>query len=314
MAEHTLLIASEDNAEFAERISALRLPELRIKMASSSSEVFDQIASADIILAFPKLVADNLASARNLKWLQTTSVGVDVLIKPGMPRNYVLTNARGILGPKLTEYAFGHILAYKKRIFENHELQNLKKWDTIFTDSLAGETLVVLGTGDIGSNIAMVAKAFGMRTVGFRTKKKPVEYFDEVYGSEDLSTALSQGDYVVSVLPATPETNDIIRAETIVHMKDGVVFMNIGRGNAVNEEDVLNAVQNGKIARVVLDVFKKEPLPLDSPLWNEKNIVITPHMAGYAGVTALVKSFAENYERFRSGKELLHCVDFEKGY
>ena len=226
----------------------------------------------------------------------------------------MLTNARGILGPKLAEYTFAHILSYKKHVLELHEEMQQKVWDSRSTSSLVGETITILGTGSIGSHIAMVAKAFGMRTVGFRKKKEPVDYFDEIFGTDGLPDALAKGDYVVSVLPATSETDDIIRAETIANMKDGVVVINIGRGNAVHTGDLLNAVRSGKIKRAILDVFKQEPLPQESALWSEENIVVTPHMAGYADAESVVALFADNYHRFRAGEEMKYRVDFAKGY
>lgn len=304
MAKHMLLIAAKGQKSYAEKLTARALPELEIV----------EEGTAEIFLGEPWLLNSRVANAPNLKWIQTTTVGVDALMDTALRRDYTLTNARGILGPKLTEYAFAHILAYKKRVLELREMQARKEWVSKPAGSLVGETMALLGTGSIGANIARVAKAFGMHTCGYRTKKEPVEHFDETFGQDELAEALSKGDYVVCVLPSTKETDSVIRAETIAHMKDGVVFMNIGRGNTVVEEDVLAAVRSGKIARAILDVFQEEPLSQTSELWGEKNVIVTPHMAGYADEDAVLDLFAENYRRFREGKTLQHVVDFDKGY
>ena len=314
METHTLLILAREQDVYAEKLRALRLPELHIEVAGVPARVREAIHEADILLAEPASAKQYLSEASRLKWLQTTTIGIDALMDGAVRRDYILTNARGILGPKLAEYTFAHILAYKKRVFENRELQHQKKWESKPTTSLVGQTIVLLGTGSIGAHIAKVAKAFGMRTCGYRTKKEPVEFFDEIFGLHELSEALSKGDYVVSALPSTKDTNEIIRRETISHMKDGVVFINIGRGNAVAENDLLEAVKSGKIARAILDVFHEEPLPHDHPLWTAENVVVTPHMAGYAGLEGIVDLFAENYRRFARGENLLYTVDFEKGY
>jgi len=313
MAGHSVLVYARDEG-FADALRAQKLPDLSISEATLESEARGAIPEADILLANPDLIAPHLSEAVKLKWVQTVTVGVDALLSKKLRRDYILTNARGILGPKLAEYAFAHILAYKKIVLELHDLQKKIIWDSRSTASLVGETITVLGTGSIGTHIAMAAKTFGMRTVGFRTQKEPVEFFDLIFGADELSKALALGDYVVSVMPATSRTNDIISSNTIRHMKDGVVFINIGRGNAVEENDLLVAVRSGKIKRAILDVFKKEPLPSENPLWTEENVVITPHMAGYADPDAVVRLFAENYRRFLSGEKLRYLVDFDKGY
>jgi phosphoglycerate dehydrogenase-like enzyme len=313
MTKYTVVIYAEDEG-FYKYLVDLHLPNLSVKLAASEAEAKKLIPEADILLANPGLIKRHLADAKKLQWVQTVTVGIDALLGSDLRRDYKLTNARGILGPKLTEYAFGHILAYKKRILELYDLQRRHEWDSRSTASLQGETMAVLGTGSIGSHIAMVAKTFGMKTVGYRTKKESVPHFDEIFGSDELSLAIKGADYVISVLPATKETEQIIDKETISHMKDGALFMNIGRGSAVNEEDLLHAIQTKKLSRAILDVFNVEPLQTESPLWDEPNIIVTPHMAGFADPRSVAALFAENYDLFCEGKKLKYQVDFNKGY
>ncbi|MDZ4227411.1 MAG: D-2-hydroxyacid dehydrogenase, partial [Patescibacteria group bacterium] len=227
---------------------------------------------------------------------------------------YMLTNVRDVYGPAMSEYAFAYILAFKKELLENLSHQKAGEWKQRKLGLLNDETLCIVGAGSIGKEIARIGKAFGMRVVGYRTKAEPMEYFDETYAGDDLHECLAQGDYIVSVLPNTKHTNDLFNKDTFGAMKPTALFMNIGRGNAVVEEDLRDAVNGKQIAKAVLDVFKAEPLPAGSLLWSADNVYVTPHMAGYIFTGKEFEIFAENYRRFRADEPLMYEVDLEKGY
>lgn len=314
MTKNTVLLITRDQEEYEEKLKKIDLPGLEIVVPKSPEEIREHIVRANILLAAPPLAKEYLDEAKSLRWLQSTFAGVDALNDPGLRKDYMLTNVRGVYGEVLAEYVFAYILYFKKEIAENIQHQQESEWSQRPTHTLEGKTISILGAGSIGREIARIAKAFRMRTLGYRTSRKPVEFFDEMFTSGELETCLSQGDYVVDVLPNTPATNDFVNHKTIAHMKSGVIFINIGRGNSVNEEDVARAVQEGKIARAVLDVFDAEPLPESSPLWLVKNVYLTPHMAGNIVTDEALKIFEENYRRFCAGEELQYKVDLDKGY
>lgn len=266
------------------------------------------------MLANPILAKQYINDAKNVVWVQSTFAGIDAMNAESLRKDYILTNVRDVYGPPLAEYAFSYILLFRKEVLEHIAYQKEKIWQQRSQPMLGGETLCILGAGSIGTEIARIGKAFGMRVLGYRTSKKPAKHFDEVYAGDELKDFLAKGDYVIDVLPNTAATTDVINKETISAMKPTVLFMNIGRGNSVNENDLLEAMREKRIARAVLDVFKKEPLPSESPLWSAPNLYITPHLAGYVVTDEIFEIFRENYRRFRAGEELMYRVNFAKGY
>ena len=313
MAKNTVIVITRNQEEYERRLGALGLPDLEVLAPRDEQGIRENIGRANIMLATPPLAHGYINAAKNVKWMQSTYAGVDAMNAESLRKDYVLTNIREVYGPPLAEYAFAYILAFRKELAENLAYQKKHEWKQRVARMVAGQTLCVVGAGSIGKEIARVGKAFGMRTVGYRSTNEPVEFFDEIYAS-DLKKCVALGDYVVSVLPNTKQTDDIFNAGVFASMKNTAVFINVGRGNSVNETDLIAALNERKIAKAVLDVFKKEPLPSDSPLWDVENLDITPHMAGYIFTDREFEIFAENYRRFCAGEALLYRVDFVKGY
>ena len=313
MARNTVIVITRNQEEYERRITALGLPDLEVLAPRDEQGIRENIGRANIMLANPPIAKSYINDAKNVKWMQSTYAGVDAMNAESLRKDYVLTNIREVYGPPLAEYVFAYILAFRKELAENLAYQRKHEWKQRVAGMIDGQTLCVVGAGSIGKEIARVGKAFGMRTVGHRTKHEPVEFFDEIY-SGDLKKCVAEGDYVVSVLPRTKNTGDVFTMETFRAMKSTALFMNIGRGNAVVEGDLVTALKQKVIAKAVLDVFKEEPLPPDSPLWEVENLDITPHMAGYIFTDREFEIFAENYRRFCAGEDLLYRVDFAKGY
>jgi phosphoglycerate dehydrogenase-like enzyme len=291
----------------------LALPELDVLAPASPEETRAQVGRANLILGNPPLVRNYINDAKKVVWVQSTYAGIDALNADGLRKDYLLTNIRTVYGPPIAEYVFAYILAFKKEILENLAYQKERVWQQRVAGQIEGETLCVVGAGSIGKEVARIGKAFGMRTLGYRTKDEPVEFFDEIR-TGDLKQCVAKGDYVVSILPNTGDTTNVFTADVFAAMKKTGMFINVGRGNAVNEHDVIGAVARKDIACAVLDVFKTEPLPADSPLWSSENILVTPHMSGYIVSDKEFEIFAENYRRFCAGEELMFTVDFSKGY
>jgi phosphoglycerate dehydrogenase-like enzyme len=314
VSKNTLIVITRDPEVYRGKLTAAALPDLEVVVPASPQEIKEHIGRATIMLAEPPLAKQYINDAKNVVWMQSIYAGVDSMNAEGVRKDYVLTNVRDVYGEAMAEYTFAYILAFKKEIPENLEYQKEKVWKQRPLNLLQGETLCVLGAGSIGKHIARIGKAFGMRTLGYHTSKRPVEFFDEMFTGDELKDFLSRGDYVVSVLPNTSETDDLINTDNIAAMKETALFMNIGRGNAVNEDDIVTSVKEKRIAKAVLDVFKKEPLPPESQLWSTDNIYLTPHMAGYIITDKIFEIFVENYHRFTAGEELKYRIDFTKGY
>lgn len=311
---NTLVIMTRNQDEFEKIFKGLDLPNLEIIVPKNDEEIEGCIAQADILLANPLIAHKWINKAEKLVWMQSTFAGVDAMNQDGLRKDYTLTNVRETYGPPMAEYVMGYILQLLRENEENKQAQEKKEWAQKPYSTLKGRTLALMGTGSIAKEIARVAKAFEMRTLGFRTEKKPVQYFDEIYAGDELEEFLSKSDYVVNVLPNTPQTTDIINEASLAHFKEGSVFMNIGRGSAVDEDALIEALKQGKPALAILDVFKMEPLPQDSPLWEMENVLITPHVSGYIMTDRFKEIFQENYRRFLAGEELQYLVDLEKGY
>lgn len=313
MAKNTVIVITRNQEEYERRLAALGLPDLEVLAPRDEQGIRENIERANIMLGNPPLAKNYINAAKNVKWMQSTYAGVDAMNAEGLRKDYILTNIREVYGPPLAEYAFAYILAFRKELVENLAYQKEHAWKQRLAGMISGQTLCIVGAGSIGKEIARIGKAFGMRTIGYRTKGESVEFFDKIY-SGDLKECVAQGDYVVSVLPNTKSTDGIFDADIFKAMKATALFMNIGRGNAVVEADLITALENKTITRAVLDVFKEEPLPADNPLWAVENLLITPHMAGYIFTDREFEIFKENYRRFCADEELLYRVDFEKGY
>ncbi len=314
MSKNILVVLTRDQVNYSKKLIGLKLPGLEIIVPKNPYKVGPEIKRANILFANPLMAKEYINEAKHVVWMQSTFAGIDAMNAPSLRKDYVLTNARGIYGEAIAEYVFSYILLFEKEILENIIYQKKSTWQQRDARVLRDKTICILGAGSIGKSISRVAKAFNMRTLGYRNQNELADFFDQIFVGKNLKTCLAQADYIVNTLPNTQNTTNIINKDTIALMKKGSVFINVGRGNAVNEEDLIQALKQNKLARAVLDVFNDEPLPKSSALWNTNNVYITPHMASYVVSDKIFSIFAENYKRFKRGQELLYKVDFEKGY
>jgi phosphoglycerate dehydrogenase-like enzyme len=197
-------------------------------------------------------------------------------------------------------------------VLDQHE----RRWRRRVNPTLAGRTLGILGLGAIGAEVARKAAALEMRVVGTRRSAAPVPHVDRVYGPGETDAVLAESDYVVLLLPSTAQTRDLIDRRALAKMKRGAYLFNFGRGDLVVDADLAAAVRDGIIAGAVLDVFRTEPLPQESPLWTTEGITILPHVGGLhperdEGVAAL---WVDNLRRFVAGRPLREVVDRARGY
>ena len=303
---HILFIPSKKAGKYRSLIESVQLPDLTI-----ASELTSDV---DILFGEPDLIKDALASLPALKWVQATWAGVESLLDPLIRRDYVLTNARGVFGRLMSEYVFGYILAHERKIFQRASAQQNKWWDSSLTGWLSGKKIGLLGVGSIGAELARTARFFEMRVRGYTRESENCANVDEYYHGRDLVDFANGLDYLVAILPNTKDTLEIVGGNIFAALPPHAVFINVGRGTTVNESALIEALNTHKIASSVLDVFEQEPLPMDHPFWETKNLIMTFHTSAPSIPEDLSRLFIENYMLFVVGKSLKYRVDFERGY
>ena len=282
-------------------------------------EFLAMLGEAEVLYDFPSGHVENLVEvAPRLRWVQGSMAGAGEIAQKASlgETDIVVTTASGIYSGPLAEFVLMAMLQHAK------ELDNLrgdkagKVWRQGAVGTLENKTLCVVGMGSIGRAIAGRARPFGMRVVGVkRTVREDDEawyYADELYPTAELSTALSEADYVTVTLPGTPETQRLLDAEAIAAIKQGAYFANVGRGSVVDETALVEALQSGHLSGAALDVFEVEPLPVESPLWELDNVIVSAHTTDV--VPDLINAaqtdlFCENLRRYLAGEELLNVLD-----
>lgn len=266
------------------------------------------------LLAEPSLALNLLDELPNLRWLQSTWAGVEVLLSENTRKNYILTNIRGLFAPLMVEYVFTHMLAHERTLKAHYSAMSDRKWLNEPNGVIRGKTLLIMGVGSIGKGVARTAKIFGMNTLGLLNTQRQTESIDETGTMDELPQFLARADYVVNILPHTPKTQNIINVAFFNQMKPTAVFMNVGRGQTVVEDDLVAALYTQKIAGAILDVYRTEPLPKEHPFWHTPNLTLTSHTAAPSIPDEIFEIFWTNYLRFEQQKPLIYQVDFTRGY
>lgn len=281
------------------------------------------LAQADILFDFDRATVDRLAQlAPNLKWLQATSAGIGQLVKKAglVETSIIFTTASGVHAVPLAEYCLTAMLMFTKLAFHLMAEKERKHWERYCAGQLRGQTVAVIGLGQVGREVARLARAVGMSVTGV---KRTLEGFsaadvhvDQLYALTDLHAMLADADFVVLIVPHTAETEGLIGARELAAMKRGAVLINIARGDVVDEAALIEALQSGHLGGAALDVFTVEPLPADSPLWTMPNVLISPHSASTAGNEneKIVALFCDNLRRFLDGQPLRNVLDKERLY
>jgi glyoxylate/hydroxypyruvate reductase A len=285
-------------------------------VAPLTSEPTDaSLGRAEALLAWrpPARLAER---APRLTWIQSLTGGIDQWLVPDYPERAVLTCARGSHRLSMPEHILAALFLVTKSLAPIVRDQQERRWTRRVNPTLAGRTLGILGLGAIGAELARKAAALEMRVIGTKRDGAPVPHVSRVYRPSETDVVLAQADYVVLLLPSTSETRGLIHAASLKRMKRTAYLLNFGRGDLVMEEDLAAAVRAGVIAGAVLDVFVKEPLPVESPLWTTEGITIFPHVGGLHPdrddtVAAL---WVDNLRRFAEGRPLREVVDRGRGY
>jgi phosphoglycerate dehydrogenase-like enzyme len=314
---HRLLILSRHARDYHRLVDAARLPDLEVTATTDPADVTPRAAEFDLAFGEPSLLKPLLPSMAALRWTQATWAGVEPLLDPALRRDYILTNARGVFGGLMSEYVFAYLLAHERRIVEKHASQAAGRWDPKPPGTLRGKTLGLLGVGTIGAALARTAKHFGMRVKGYTRASKESPDVDRYFhgAMEDQREAFAADlDYLVSIMPATRETRHLVDAALLRALPARAVFVNPGRGGVVDEAALAAALQEGRLAGAVLDVFQQEPLPPDHVFWRTPNLIITSHTAALSFPEDIAPLFIDNYKRLLRGEPLKHRVNFERGY
>jgi len=296
-------------AGLAERVAIDTLP----RKEKPSAE---QMARTEVLMAHvvpPKM----LPAMPKLRWAQSMTAGVEGwLALPDLPRDLALTCARGTHQESMPENIIGALFYVAKPYATAAENQKRGKWVHSVAQPLTGKTLGILGLGAIGRDVARIASGLGLRVIGTRRRPEPLPHVAQVFPPDLTPRVLSDSDFVLLLLPATPATDNFINAERLAMMKPSAWLLNFGRGHVIQDDDLIAAVSARKIAGAVLDVFRQEPLPAEHRFWSTEGILVLPHIGGPHPQRDrfVARLFAENLGRFLDGKPLKELVDRNAGY
>ncbi|MEO4047362.1 D-2-hydroxyacid dehydrogenase [Pseudomonas sp. CAU 1711] len=302
-----VLLLEREQARYAE---LLRSAEPDLELLHDPA----QAASCPVWLVQPDLAVPLLRQGLRPAWLQSTWAGITPLLASGLPRDYRLSRAVGIFGQPMAEYLLTYLLAHRRRLLARLASQVERRWDDRAPPSLRGCKLLIVGAGDIGTQVARLLAPFGVELRGIAARPRVIAPFAEVHGLDALAEQAAWADCVLNLLPDTPATRDLYDAALFAGMRADALFVNAGRGSAMVEADLLAALRGGRLAGAVIDVCREEPLPPGHPFWEAPNLLLSGHSAAPTDPAAMAELFLDNLRRYRSGQSLRGEVDFVRGY
>lgn len=308
-----ILVISRDADAYAHALDDLRRAGAAIDAHPGAAQARAAYAGQEVVLGEPDCVAEALPQLPAVRWVQSTWAGVTPLL-PAARQGIAVTGVRDVFGPQMAEYCLGYMLAHTLGLVERLERQRAREWFEQDTGMLRGRTLGVMGTGSIGAYIAARAADLGMRVIGYSRGGAPREPFTRVYPAAALGEFLAGLDFLVAVLPATPATDRLLDRAALARLPARAVFINVGRGNVVDEDALAEALERGELAGAVLDVFHTEPLPPDHRFWSTPRLLLTGHVAARSYPEDIAAIFLDNYARYTGGHPLRYRVDPERGY
>jgi phosphoglycerate dehydrogenase-like enzyme len=292
-----------------------------VKLVEVSAATAKEIAAADAAIGVCS--AEVLAQAKQLQWIQWPAAGVDRCVQqPAVhERHLLLTNLQRTMGPSMAEHVLGMMFALSRHFDYFLRQQQQAHWSseaaTPQLTDLEGKTVLVVGLGGIGTEVARRTHALGMRVIATRASGRTGPEFVSYVGLPDELPKLARdADFVVNCAPLTPQTTGIFNREFFAGMKTGAYFISVGRGRSTITADLTDALSSGRLAGAGLDVVDPEPLPADSPLWHAPNIIITPHVSADTAVSAGQRNqvLIENLRRYTAGEPMISVVDIDRGY
>lgn len=315
-----VVVASRD-AAVVQRLQATVPGAEVVAMARSGPARAAQLAQAQVVIG--ACDADTVAAAKSLHWIQTWWVGVERCVAvPGLvERGIVMANTQRTSSIPIAEHAVAMMLALSRRLPQYARSQQAGQWhydaDAPEPRELTGGTVLVVGLGGIGTEIARRAHGIGMHVVATRnSSREGPDFVDKVGLSDEMLALAADADVVINAAPLTPATTGLFDKRFFDTLKPGATFINIARGKSVVTDDLVAALRSGHLAGAGLDVTDPEPLPDGHPLWAMDNVIITPHMASDSDAQSAryLLLVAENLRRYAAGDPLLNVVDIERGY
>jgi phosphoglycerate dehydrogenase-like enzyme len=295
------------------------VPNVTIEHVTEEIHNIDTLLDSEVIFGSPPPA--ELKKLKNLKWLHILSAGADNYINKDLYANptVILTKSSGTYGIPIAEHIIGMMLALSRNLtsFNDNQKSGLWKSGSLKFLDLYGSTVIVLGLGDIGTELSKRLAAFGCNIIGFRHNTSiSCQYAKEILPISDFRKRLHEADYIAVCLPGTESTKNLISFEEFALMKQRAIITNIGRGTIINTDALLDALTSRKIKGAGLDVTDPEPLPADHPLWCLDNVLITPHVSGFSTLNddRRLRIFGDLLSRYVKGEPLYNVVDFKWGY
>jgi phosphoglycerate dehydrogenase-like enzyme len=279
----------------------------------------EMLGRAEVVFDFPSgHFRDLLAVAPRLRWLQSTSAGIGQMVKRvGLDRTDItFTTASGVHARPLADFCLMSMLMFAKNYQWMDRDKKAKRWERYCGEELTGKTLAIIGVGRVGQEVARHGKRMDMRVTGMRRSGAPVPDVDKLFDHPELHAMLREADFLVLAAPHTPETEGIIGKGELAVLKPTAVLINIGRGALVDEDALIRALQEKRLAGAALDVLREEPPPQDSPLWDMPNVIISPHSASTVTQenARITDIFCDNLRRYMDGQPLRNVLDKTKLY
>ena len=280
----SMLIIDDTYAEYYRAELGRRYPGITFHARPTKADVGDEVIDVEAIfgIATTRIFSEEmLRKAKRLKWIQAFTTGTDGLTRlPSLAKDVVVTSGRGVHGPQVSEMALLMMLALGRdlpRILRN---QTKVVWERFFQRRIYGKTVVILGVGIIGSDLAARCKAFGMKVIGVTRTPRSLPAFERMMKYEELERAAAEADYLVVIAPYSSQTDKIVDAKVFKAMKPSAYLVNVSRGGVCDEQALLEALRENRIAGAGLDVFAIEPLPAGHPFWHDERVIVTPHISG----------------------------------
>lgn len=287
-----------------------RMPSLDVRTLDEK----DTRPLPDIWLGSPVEAVEWLRQGRKPTWLQLTWAGFAPLLEASLPRDYQATRAVSVFGHPMFEYVLYHLLEHERQACNYRDQQSRFVWNPTPAGSLARKTVLIVGLGSIGRYLAKQMALLGLNVLGVQRSPRPHQQLQLVAGLERLGELAGRADYVINVLPDTPATRDLYDRNFFLGMKRTGLFINVGRGSAVVDADLVAALEQRTIAGAVLDVFRREPLPPSHQFWVTPGLTVTPHVAGPTDPERMVELFLHNLSLYRTGEPMQGMIDFHCDY
>jgi phosphoglycerate dehydrogenase-like enzyme len=313
-----VLLWTDSTAAYLDAIKAAGLADRVVvdSLPRKEKPSAEQMARTEALMAYT-VPPGLLPKMPQLRWAQAMTAGVEGWLSlPDLPPSLTLTCARGTHTESMPENIIGALFYVAKPYAAAVENQKHRKWVHSVAQPLTGKTLGILGLGAIGEQVARIAATVGMRVIGTRRRPEAMANVAKILPAERTPEVLAESDFVLLLLPATPETDNFMNAERLAMMKPSAWLLNFGRGHTIKDDDLVAAVKTRKIAGAMLDVFRQEPLPADHPFWTTEGIIVLPHIGGPHPQRDkfVARLFVENLGRFLDGKPLKEVVDRKAGY